>query len=167
MAKKKWKDYQAYLKSDEWKKLRQKIIDRVSEESGCGGICEVCESDENLQVHHWKYPKDWNDDKTEYHVLLCGECHKEAHDIFETINFKNRETFLTTFLRKKYFDAEEEKIELWNILRILAPTTDFHLNMKYNYRGRGCNTLCIKNYSIMPPLIDELIKLSAKYKKEL
>ena len=51
-----YKDYQDYLNSPAWKKIKEdykKNNDHL--------YCAFCENDTGLQHHHWRYPKDWND----------------------------------------------------------------------------------------------------------
>lgn len=77
-----WKaKYNNYLRSLQWKKRRDEILERD------GYRCQWCGSTENLQVHHKCYFKDsrgemfppWEyEDK--YLITLCGDCHKWWHE---------------------------------------------------------------------------------------
>lgn len=77
-----WKaKYNNYLRSPQWKKRRDEILERD------GYRCQWCGSTENLQVHHKCYFKNsrgemippWEyEDK--YLITLCGDCHKWWHE---------------------------------------------------------------------------------------
>lgn len=102
--KKVYKNYKDYLKSEEWQKLRKLNHSRVKREYDTEElVCECCdtvESDIEMHVHHFIYPKDWNDDKMEYHIVLCKDCHDKIHDEKnehfdkEFLVSKNRKQFL-------------------------------------------------------------------------
>ena len=68
-----WDSYAEYLKSTEWESIRKdvKLRDRDA--------CRSCRKEEDLQCHHWRYPKNWDDDSSENVVLLCKACHEELH----------------------------------------------------------------------------------------
>lgn len=72
--KKVWKNYEAYLASPEWDALREKAMNRDDRK------CRVCGRAAE-QVHHHKYPKDWNDDCLANLVCACGTCHKRIHGL--------------------------------------------------------------------------------------
>ncbi len=73
-----FKDYSEYLLSDKW----QKITDDYKEFSDKGTEgCFLCYSKERIQLHHWRYPKDWNNDSYKNVIPLCQECHETAHSI--------------------------------------------------------------------------------------
>ncbi len=68
-----WDIYREYLKSTQWKLVRNKIIARQS------GLCEGCRDQRISQVHHKTY------DRVGYELLidlvgLCDDCHKTAHN---------------------------------------------------------------------------------------
>jgi 5-methylcytosine-specific restriction endonuclease McrA len=65
------KRYTDYMDSDEWKKMRSKILQRDFEK------CQIC-GKKAEQVHHLTYVHL----KNEYHfelVSLCAECHKKEY----------------------------------------------------------------------------------------
>jgi len=66
--------YKQYLQSEEWKFLRQIVIDKQE------GQCAKCGRD-ITEVHHLKYPKTWNEDNPDNLIGLCGKCHMEEHGI--------------------------------------------------------------------------------------
>mgnify|MGYP003957414283 CR=1 FL=1 len=63
--------YQEFLKSDKWKRFRQKVKKRD------GFMCRVCGSTYKLIVHHVGYEQGW----TNMHncTTLCTSCHKIFH----------------------------------------------------------------------------------------
>lgn len=73
--------YEDLLKTEEWRKKRQKILNRDNNK------CVYCGKIHNLQVHHKYYSKypngfrvyPWNypDDAL---ITLCDECHKKVHN---------------------------------------------------------------------------------------
>ena len=162
---KRFKDYKEYLESPQWKALRKKTYDRVKEESGCANqTCEVCDIEDNLQVHHWKYPKDWNDDKTEYHTLVCKDCHETAHNYFTTDeNFKSRDDFLKQLLRIKYNEAEEERIEYYNLLGIALSSNVISLTKNWNTKTKSFDGYVRMNgYKVLPSIEKSVIDLFKK-----
>ncbi len=74
----KYEDYADYLTSDSWAKTK-KDFKEFSDRSN--GICFLCYKKENLHLHHWRYPKSWNNDSYKNLIELCHECHETAHSI--------------------------------------------------------------------------------------
>jgi len=74
-TKKRYKDYADYLKSPKWEQVKSDYILNNYHED-----CALCGSLESLQHHHWKYPKDWNDDCHTNLIRVCGLCHSSLHD---------------------------------------------------------------------------------------
>lgn len=68
--------YDDYLRSPEWKALRQRVIERD------GAECVICGSRNNLRVHHTSYEKGV-DEEGDNLVTLCEECHKKVHEIVD------------------------------------------------------------------------------------
>lgn len=67
--------YQAYLKSDHWKKLRLNCLVRD------GHKCTRCASVSNLEVHHVRYRHPWEMGVLGDVIVLCGECHGAEHGL--------------------------------------------------------------------------------------
>lgn len=65
-------DYHEYLKSDKWRTIRNKILNR------CKYICEGCLIREAVHVHHITYNNIGNELAFQL-VGLCEECHETAH----------------------------------------------------------------------------------------
>lgn len=73
-----FKNYTDYLLSDKWQQVKddyKKLSDHGSE------ICFFCYSRDRIQLHHWRYPKDWNNDSYKNVIALCSDCHQTAHSI--------------------------------------------------------------------------------------
>lgn len=62
-------EYQKYLKSDEWGKIRHEVL------SIAGKRCVLCYSNKNLVVHHLKYPKVFGEESIDDLQCLCEDCH--------------------------------------------------------------------------------------------
>ena len=68
------KSYKRYLQSDKWAMIRNAIIERDNFK------CTVCDSPDNLHVHHLTYENVGNE-KDEDLITLCRGCHfKETTD---------------------------------------------------------------------------------------
>lgn len=66
-------DYSLYLKSNHWQELRTRLF---AERGGC----EVCDSTNNLTLHHLRYTRKgvsilWNEQDGDL-LVLCWQCHK-------------------------------------------------------------------------------------------
>ncbi len=61
--------YQDYLLSPRWPELRKQAIYRD------GGRCRLCNSSDNLEVHHRRYPKVWGEETVDDLTTLCSDCH--------------------------------------------------------------------------------------------
>lgn len=86
------KEYSEYLHSEGWIKTR----DRVRQERK---VCEVCGSDEELQVHHLTYENIGNE-KDEDLILLCKDCHYAVHKgVYLVIPNMNIEKFDDNILK--------------------------------------------------------------------
>jgi len=68
------KNYREYLKSDKWKKLRTKILERDKY------ICWDCDGSAT-EVHHLDYDYLETDDEEKHCVSLCRICHMQRHGI--------------------------------------------------------------------------------------
>jgi len=78
MSRKKFKDYGDYLNSNEWKSIKD---DYNKNENSDMCLCCGNEFDEDFKpnYHHFKYPKDWNDDSWENLIVVCSGCHDLIH----------------------------------------------------------------------------------------
>lgn len=63
--------YQDYMHSAEWQEKRNRIISERK-------VCETCNTDQQLQVHHKTYKHFTNENDSEL-MLLCHKCHCEIH----------------------------------------------------------------------------------------
>lgn len=68
------REYLAYMKSEHWYSLRRAVLARD------GYKCVVCGADYNLQVHHKRYRKDFQDMPMECLITVCRNCHKTLHE---------------------------------------------------------------------------------------
>ncbi len=105
-----YKDYNEYLESPKWKQVK---ADFFRNYEGSTEICQVSgmprrnpwfKKDQELHLHHWKYPSDLNDDSWTNLILIHHCVHRFLHGKKEfTIDyhseFKGREDINT---RTKY-----------------------------------------------------------------
>ena len=64
--------YQQYLKSDIWKKIRQQVIKRDR-------TCTKCGEKKHLVVHHFGYPLVLGEETMDMLTTLCESCHNILH----------------------------------------------------------------------------------------
>lgn len=64
--------YNEYLKSDDWRKLRRKVIERESD------LCQGCRGAPIQEVHHLNYDRLGNELLTDL-VGVCRSCHLKFH----------------------------------------------------------------------------------------
>lgn len=67
-----WATYADYLASSEWAERRRRAVERAS------GRCQLCNDDEDLNVHHRTYDRIGCEDDGDL-TVLCGECHARFH----------------------------------------------------------------------------------------
>jgi len=70
-----YKDYNEYLLSDKWQQVKDNFKNSIKYEN----VCYLCFERTGLQLHHWRYEKDWNLDTHNNVIQLCSFCHKAAH----------------------------------------------------------------------------------------
>ena len=73
VIKKKW-TYKEYILSNEWSKLRFKVLKRAK------GLCEVCKTNRAWQVHHKTYKRLFHEKLSDL-IALCGTCHQDTHNL--------------------------------------------------------------------------------------
>lgn len=74
--------YSEKLKDPRWQKKRLEILSRDNYK------CTVCNSTENLHVHHGYYSgrkEPWKYDDISLHTL-CNDCHDRVHDVLDRVN---------------------------------------------------------------------------------
>ena len=74
----KFGNYEEYLLSDKWERIKSDFMDNSDYAKD---VCFFCMSRDGLQCHHWRYPKDWDNDSYKNLILLCSCCHSTAHKI--------------------------------------------------------------------------------------
>lgn len=67
-------EYQVYLESEEFGKIRQRVFRRD------GNCCKICGSIDNLQIHHLTYRHVYQERDYEL-ICLCRKCHEIYHSI--------------------------------------------------------------------------------------
>ena len=73
----KYKDYETYLKSYEWRMISREAKLRASRR------CQLCNSENDLQVHHRSYENLGRELETNFRdlIILCERCHTHFHSI--------------------------------------------------------------------------------------
>ena len=103
--------YERYIKSSKWRNIRQRVMARD------GQRCKMCNSTENLQVHHLTYEHLYKEENYLYDlVTLCKKCHeketnkgKQAHLIYKEIKRNKKKGKVQVCQTKK--EKDKEKIE--------------------------------------------------------
>lgn len=96
-----WERYNEYLKSDWWKKTRQRCIEQY------GKKCFCCRKPMDLQVHHLTY-EHLGFEKDNELICLCSNCHKwieEKKKEFQYLSASDQILFLEK--RRKSFHHGE------------------------------------------------------------
>jgi len=65
--------YQEYLQSPVWKSLRSKALKSANYR------CQACNSGNDFNVHHRKYPEVFGTEPVSDLIVLCRKCHKTFH----------------------------------------------------------------------------------------
>lgn len=66
-------EYNRYIASKEWRERRKAALQRAEHR------CQVCNSKQNLQVHHRTYSRFGNERDADL-TVLCRRCHALFHD---------------------------------------------------------------------------------------
>lgn len=67
-----WANYNAYLLSPRWARIRSKVMERAH------GVCEGCRENPAVQVHHLTYNRVGNEMLFDL-VAVCHRCHEAIH----------------------------------------------------------------------------------------
>lgn len=73
-------DYEAYLKSPEWK---NKKVTRLAFDNWQCGICHIEITDGRYETHHLNYSRLGNEDIEHDLITLCHDCHSAFHSVWE------------------------------------------------------------------------------------
>lgn len=65
-------DYEDYLQSDHWKKVRSNALKRAQKR------CQLCSSRKRLEVHHNTYANLGHESPADV-IVLCHQCHGKHH----------------------------------------------------------------------------------------
>lgn len=66
------KEYIEYLKTDQWKLIKSKVLERDNNR------CNKCESTDKLHIHHKNYDSIFNESLDDL-ITLCKVCHYKHH----------------------------------------------------------------------------------------
>lgn len=115
--------YREYLQSTEWKVLRSKKLKKCKK-------CAICDSTQNLHVHHLRYKKIYDVNLSDL-VVLCKDCHFLIHDLMKSkIRFRDKK-----YSQKDLMGLKNNK----NLTMIKRAVMEHNLgkpagrNFKFNY----------------------------------
>lgn len=80
--------YREYLKSPQWKALKEKALERSkvnAKSNNIHGVCEKCGYEPwraILQLHHKSYKNIYHETLDDV-VLICPQCHKREHKLLK------------------------------------------------------------------------------------
>ena len=111
-------DYYKYIKSEDWRKVRNKYISKHK-------VCECCLYNKPQCVHHEWYDKLWKE-KSKNLRALCNDCHKKIHKIYNEWRSMNRNNLRTSFriLKREY------KIKNWYIFSVKSIKPEYKFDKK-------------------------------------
>jgi len=95
--------YEDYLKTDEWRTIRQLALINAN------WCCQICGVRSVFhQVHHRLYPKRGSEGPGDV-IVACAKCHRDVHGIKETSLAKVRvETGVCSIDRPSRYDPEKD-----------------------------------------------------------
>lgn len=76
--------YKKYMRSKEWEVKRNEF------RNAYGNKCKVCDSTDELHIHHWNYDNLKNETLDDV-ICLCKSCHFRVHDGLLNIQYVNEE----------------------------------------------------------------------------
>jgi len=88
--------YKEYLQSDHWKAMRKRQLKLGNYK------CNLCNSKDNLNVHHNTYENRGNE-KDEDLIVLCQECHAKFHGKFEKEDVIENQITKENIFKTKFF----------------------------------------------------------------
>ena len=96
-------NYARYLKSETWIRIREKAIEEF------GACCEVCKSENGIEIHHKAYPEVLGTEPTSYLMVLCHRCHSTYHKIYKGLRVIEDKDGEEDFDGRDYLDIQEER----------------------------------------------------------
>ena len=103
----KFKSYQDYLISEDWKRLRNLKLKQADNK------CQLCNSADNLQIHHRTYKRVYEEDLNDL-TVLCSYCHYRFHEKLSKIvhdEIKEYELFIQNLNHMIRLSKIEDKIK--------------------------------------------------------
>lgn len=84
--------YEEYLRSEHWERLKHKTL------KIWGNRCALCNSPDNIHVHHRTYERIGSEFVTDV-IALCERCHKHYHGIDTPVGFDTPKNILQKWVR--------------------------------------------------------------------
>lgn len=110
-----WHEYEQYLKTDRWAKVREQALARFD------WRCATCHSDEHLQVHHRTYERVGCEYLTDL-TVLCRYCHRALHDLWNQND--DSEAVETSGAVSVQDEQDEPREKARRIIKQLTPVSD-------------------------------------------
>jgi hypothetical protein len=156
-----WNSYEDYLKSDKWKQVK---ADFYANYQGPHNRCEITgnsyepDNDDNptiLHLHHFRYPKDWNDDSWENIILISQDLHADIHFNESPLYIEPKQEFKN----KDYFKVE--------LLELIDQNYNIEIDLCYDQINELNNKLEKQSIKInqLPNIME--IKAEKQHYKEL
>ena len=133
------KNYNEFLKTEEWKQVAEMVKDRD------GNKCVICGSTENLNAHHIGYDGDCLDENDI--VTLCNRCHECLHDGIETMRdavsggvykmLSEKLSDIVLDFYKRSFTKNEGRFEVCNHENFLKLQSVLDKSIKNQIRSNG------------------------------
>ena len=127
------------MKTAEWKKIRQRILERDR------NICQYCDiqKTEHMQINHIDGdPKNHSDENLE---VICSSCHKITHsglwaevfqilDVYENSNFNHNEIIQITGKMRDAGKSDDEIIQFLGLKNKISWKQDLdYLSSKFGF----------------------------------
>ena len=97
-------NYKEYLQTEHWQTMRRLALGFAQHK------CQICNNDNNLNVHHRTYERQGNERLSDL-TVLCEDCHKLFHgQIEQPVEIEARQTSLKISSRWKA-DMPKSKVK--------------------------------------------------------
>lgn len=105
-------NYEKYLRSAEWQRLRRVVFARATPDGVKRPVCEKCHDDWAAEVHH-KHYRTLGRERISDLMAVCKPCHNILDKVRVRQTIHNRG--LDTYATKKYGDDWECRSDAWAI----------------------------------------------------
>lgn len=127
--------YEDYLKSKQWQKKREEILNKR------GKKCMICGCVEHIQVHHLNY-ESLADEDERFLIPICQQCHTMIHIICD--EQKKHSEKIKQILEKHKKEIENEIINVFEDFTVNNLQLFKNIKNKYNFFNIVCMSLVKK-----------------------